>query len=132
MSFTQQTFLGASISSFTSSIGFNGDSSSCTITLVEDDVNGDVFNPPLIGHPVYFTYEGFTFNGILNNWEKKADSSANPIYEVTIGDSISILDGTQIILSNYSGNIKNIPNLLNVYGYLESINYGNSGINSSG
>ena len=72
--FIQQTFLGASIRTFSISAGFNGSSSSLSVSLVEDEYNksdglglgsgmdayhngvGDLFRPPAVGSPVWFTF----------------------------------------------------------------------------
>ena len=70
--FIQQTFLGASIRSFNVSAGFGDSTSTMGIELVNDEFNksdgsglgkgddpyhsgnGDGFNPPVVGSPVFF------------------------------------------------------------------------------
>ena len=74
--FQQQTFLGASIRSFSVSAGFGDTSSTMGIELVNDEYNnsegsgfglglgddpyhtgsGDKFNPPVVGSPVFFKF----------------------------------------------------------------------------
>jgi len=72
--YVQQTFLGASIRSFTMNGGFGDNSSSLTVELVNDEFNksdntaqgvgddvyhsgnGDRFVPPIVGSPVYFKF----------------------------------------------------------------------------
>ena len=131
MAFTQQTFLGASIRGWTSSIGYGG-GSSITIQLVEDATNGDIFSPVDPGVPVYFQYGNFTFGGLLQRVRATGGQSGSPLYEVTIIDPSSILEGVQLILSNYNGSVS-VPNVFNVFGYLESIGgFGGADVNSAG
>jgi hypothetical protein len=99
----------------------------------------------LIGTPVYFKYDDFEFNGIVKSWEKGADqSTVNESYTVTIESPSFLLQQTYMILSSYVGSIftkksgftkgfpdyeygtyggkileQNIPNVINIYGYLE-------------
>jgi len=73
--FMQQTFLGASITSFTVNAGFGDTSSTLSVELVNDEYNisdltglgsgddvyhdtasGDIFSPPVVGSPVYFKF----------------------------------------------------------------------------
>jgi len=73
--FIQQTFLGASIRSFTVNAGFGDSSSTLSVELINDEFNsgdytllgsgddiyhnspsGDVFSPPVVGSPVYFKF----------------------------------------------------------------------------
>ena len=72
----QQTFLGASIRSFTINAGFGNSTSSLSVSLVEDEYNtsdgtgygkgmdayhngkNDLFRPPAVGSPVWFTFGG--------------------------------------------------------------------------
>lgn len=75
----------------------------------------------LIGLPVYFRVANFEFSGLIQSWEERKDTNGNPIYIVKIVDPREILDGAQLIVSNYSGSVSNIPNLLNVFGYFESL-----------
>lgn len=132
MAFTQQTFLGASIRSFNGTIGWGGTPSKVTVQLVEDPKNGDSFTP-VIGTPVLFSYSGWTFGGIVKSFTQDGGSGGNPLYTVIIEDPRSILNGTEIILNNYTGSTYGVPNLLNVYGYLESAGgFGASRVNSAG
>lgn len=99
----------------------------------------------IIGTPVYFKYDDFEFNGIVKSWERGADqSTVHDSYTVIIESPTFLLQHTQMILSSYAGSIftklggdpqgfpryefgtypgkileQNIPNVINVYGYLE-------------
>lgn len=133
MSFEQQTFLGASVIGFNSSVGWNSSTSTLTVDLVEDPQNGDSFSPGMIGRPVYFNCGGFSFGGILTSWEKQNNNNGNPTYTVTVSDPRDILSGVQLILDGYMGQVYNVPNVFNVYGYLENKHgFGGSGANSTG
>jgi hypothetical protein len=159
MSFTQTRFLGASITSFTSSVGWNEQESELTVLLVEDESDepkgywsdysnsqiitystiqtttaADSFNPPVVGSAVYFRYDNFEFAGILQSWQKKRDISGNPIYEVRLSDARSILEATELIINEYQDTIgTNVHNLLNVYGYHENLSgFGGARVNEAG
>lgn len=132
MSFTQETFLGASIRHFNCSVGWNTQSSVFNVGLVEDDKNGDNFNPPAVGTPCHFQYQDWVFGGILQNYSKKYGQDGNPLYEVQLQDPREVLAGVQLILQDYSGVTYGVPNLYNIYGYLENTGFGNSYVNETG
>ncbi len=129
---TQARFLGASVTGINFSLGWGNQESRLQVTLVEDRRGGDFFNPPPEGAPVYFDFFGWTFSGLLETIERSVSSSGNPVFSVSIVDPRSILDGVQIVLSDYSGTTNGVPNLINVYGYLERDDFGASGKNDSG
>jgi hypothetical protein len=133
MNFTQQTFLGASIRGFSSTVGWGSQASVLDVDLVEDPDNGDLFNPPTIGSPVYFKYDDWEFGGILQEYTKTYGEQGNPLYTAQIQDPRELLNGVQIILQDYTGPTYGIDNLYNVFGYLENtFGFGNSYTNSSG
>lgn len=132
MSFTQVKFLGASVTSFNSSIGWNGQESRLEVSLVEDTRNGDVFTAPAPGTPVKFEYGSFIFGGLLENFNKNGTSGGSPLYSVTVVDPRGLLNGVNVILSEYAGPTVGVPNVLNVYGYLESFGFGSSGLSEAG
>lgn len=133
MAFTQQTFMGASIRTFDANIGWGTQSTTLRVGLVEDPDNGDNFDPVDIGLPVRFTYENWSMDGILQNIRNKNSDTGKNIIEVTISDPRQILEGVQMILANYAGTIDGVPNLYNVYGYLENEKgFGGSFINNAG
>lgn len=135
--FVQTLFLGASIVQFSSKIGWNTDQGELQVDLVEDPCRDaklyfnscgqanltylpDRFNPPILGSPVCFIYGSFTYSGILDSWEQGKATSEGTLYHVRVTDPSMILDGTQVIINNYTGQTFGVPNLLNVFGYLES------------
>lgn len=134
--FVQTLFMGASITKFSANVGWNASPSELTVELVEDPnrssklyYNGfgnacihsgpDRFNPPKLGSPAFFKYGSFEFMGILQNWLERS-STAGTVYTVKLTSPHDVLDGTHVILDAYSGPIYNIPNIINVFGYLES------------
>ena len=142
----QVVFLGASVQSVSTSLGWNEQQSTLTVTLVEDSCTGPkVYYPlpgqrfttnaadpgfikPTIGTPVYFRMGGstgsssdiFEFAGIVQAWTVDASSSANPVYTVTIVDPRIILSNLEVIVSDYAGPVGDVYNLINAYGWLES------------
>lgn len=133
MPFTAQTFMGAVVRSFTSSIGWNlGSTSQVAIQLVDDEVNDAIFDPPAIGTPCFFDFHGFYFYGIFQKYETRRGSDGNPLYEVILTDPREILEGAKVILGAYSGSVGGVPNLLNAYGFWESFGFGLSQVNEGG
>jgi hypothetical protein len=127
------TFLGARVRSFQASIGWNlGAPSELRVRLADDPATGAAFAPQPVGTPVYFTFFGFSFFGLLQRWTENKGSDGNPVYEVTVVDPREILDGTQVITDGYAGTVGGVANLYNAYGYWESIGFGASGANEGG
>jgi hypothetical protein len=133
MTFTQQTFLGSSISKFSASIGWGRTLSNLEVTLADDTSNGDSFSPGFVGRPVYFNYSGWVFGGLLQSWVRRKGEQENEVFYVTVTDPREILDGVQLVLDNYSGGIFGTVNLYNVYGYMEArFGFGGAQSNDSG
>lgn len=132
MSISQVKFLDASITGFSCSIGWGTQESRLTVNLVNDSKNGDAFNPPQVGTPVFFNYQGWKFNGLLERWAADGSINGNPIFTVSVVDPRVILSGVQLILSEYYGTSLAV-NVMNVFGYLEHIyGFGGSQKNDSG
>ena len=88
--FSQQTFLGASIRSFTINAGFGDSSSTMSCELVDDEYNksdgigfgdgddayhngeNDLFRPPAVGSPVWFKF-GKNFANVQQAWRLTFD-----------------------------------------------------------
>jgi hypothetical protein len=85
----------------------------------------------LIGLPVYFRVGEFEYSGILTEWNKSEQCPGIPTYNVKIVDPKIILQGTYLIIGDYSGSVAGaIPvlsggtgcpstNLFNVFGFME-------------
>ena len=88
--FVQQTFLGASIRTFTINAGFGDSSSTMSVELVDDEYNtsdgvgygdgddayhngvNDLFRPPAVGSPVWFKF-GKNFATVEQAWRRTFD-----------------------------------------------------------
>jgi hypothetical protein len=148
-------FLGGTLISMNSRMGWGIDSSSLTVELVEDCVAGfgyDAFSETIqnfgpdnfigndieiIGGAAYFSLpapnpaapnDKFRFGGIITNWNTKLDNNGNT-YSVTITDPKQILDNTIVILDSYSDLPFQHINYYNVYSAFEAgVNYGNCNV----
>lgn len=116
----------------------------------------------IIGTPVYFKMDNFTFGGIVQSWEENFNSGGKQ-YKVVVEGMQSVLSSCYIIVGEYGGSIfskytsanygaprnyvgnlttyaghiteGNIPNVFNVYGFLESNapeNFGGSNCTEDG
>ena len=130
--FAQAVFFGASVTNFSANVGWNEQTTSLNVTLVEDESNGDVFQKPNPGTPCSFSFVDFRFDGIVQSWEEKKSFQGYPIYEITINDPRELLNGVQIILGGYNGSTGGMANLFNPYGYLESLSFGAAQQNEAG
>ena len=111
----------------------------------------------IIGVAAYFKFvDGLTFGGVITSWSAMGGTGGSATYKVEIRSFSNLLSGAQLIvdkytgsistimtdtiavpsmtLGDYSGSIKrgNIPNVFNVFGYLESFGFGKSGKTSQG
>ena len=132
MSFTRSTFCGCSVRGFSTQLGWNGQHSQLSVQLVVDPANGDVWAPPPIGSPAYFSFYSLNFFGIFQKYEEKKGSDGLPVYDIIVVDPREILEGAQVIIGGYNGGVQGVYNLFNVYGYWESLGFGGSLINDSG
>lgn len=64
----------------------------------------------------------FSYGGILQSYIETRGTAGNPLYTAKVVDPREILSTVQVILNNYSGPVYGQYNIINVYGYLESIN----------
>jgi len=136
MAYTRATFLGASVQSINSSIRRGDGGAELSIRVVVDESNGDRipdFATGVVknGSPAYFTWGDFSFGGIIRNWKRVGNTGALYVYDVSLTDAREILGGVQVVVSDYAGTVT-VPNLYNVYGYLEQQQFGSSNVNESG
>lgn len=134
----QVLFLGSSVQSFTANAGYNTQVSELVVKLVTDPcaakkvyynnfcqrvsfIGADPgFFEPTVGAPVYFRVGEFEFSGLIQSWTRTNSLGGNPTYDVQIVDPRQILEGTQIIIGSYAGSVVGTPNVINVFGYMES------------
>lgn len=132
MSINQTRFLGASVRGFNMNLGWGSDSSTLSVSLVEDFSAGDAFTNPVPGTPTLFSFNGFETYGIIQDW-KYHQGSDGKYYDVNLTDPREILNGTHLILGSVNTTTNSMPNLLNIYGYLEAtFGFGGSLLNENG
>jgi len=153
--FVRTQFLGAGIIRFSGHLGWGGQGgtggrSELQVELVEDPhcaansvcydedgwgsagtCNTDAFNPPELGKPCEFHFNTFRFGGVLHDWYEQDSADGPKTYLATLIDPTEILDGAQLICKGYTGETFGMPNLYNIYGWLEE-NYGAACPNWSG
>jgi hypothetical protein len=129
------SFCGASVTGFSSSLGWGPNKSTLDVQVIEDQKNGDLFNPPPLGMPCYFYFgASFHFWGILQTWNHtNSDRGGSFQYSLKLEDPRELLMGVPLILNNYHGSTYGVSNILNCYGYWEdALGYGGAEVNASG
>jgi len=141
---TQTLFCGCSVKSFTVSAGWNEQSSSLSVELVEDTCAGTKvwwdenldrntgsivdpgFIPPEPGCPIYFRIEedpdgaseadrgGFEYAGIVEGWTQRDGADGYPVYTVKATDPRIILENSQVILNDYPGDVEGPMGILSI------------------
>ena len=140
----QWCFLGASVISFQANVGWGDSASSVTVQLVEDpeptcdgrtkkyldekfavqettlpDSGFFGLQCNLIGVPVLFRYDTFEFAGLIASWEESTDSAGRNIYTVNIDGPAKLLGFLTLVIDSYSGDVTNVPNTANLFGFYE-------------
>src|SRR5690606_26187224 len=64
----------------------------------------------------------FSYGGILQHWEQIKDTQSGKTYSIRLTDPIEILEGCSVIINGYTGSVFGVPNLINAFGYNESLN----------
>ena len=141
-------FMGCSVKSFSVSAGWNEQASNLTVEIVQDPCvsekiywdeslnrqTGVIADPGFPrcdpGVPVYFRIEerpgsgdpgGFEYCGLVQSWTESFDANGNPQYTVQVTDPRIVLENTQVIVNNFVGTTSGVFNLMNAYGYVESL-----------
>ncbi|NBX98099.1 hypothetical protein EB118_15205 [bacterium] len=126
-------FLGATVISFNSTLGFGSQESTLSVDLVEDceTIPPQIFQPrngvASIGQPVFFSTRTnfnsddpfFSFGGILTNWTVTQNNSGL-VYNAKVVDPRSILENTTIIIDTFLAGPIQGKNYINVYADYES------------
>ena len=139
--YTQTLFLGMSVLDFSATAGWNEQASTVTIKLVKDECGGPRdyfddnfnwqtsvdfpagdpgFNNAPIGSAAFFKVEDFEFAGLIQSFNITEDPGGFPILIVNLISPNILLDGAQVITDEYQGSVLSMPNVFNVYGWLES------------
>lgn len=140
-------WFGGYLQSLSSSSSWN-DSATCQLTIVEDPVNGVFASIPPVGSKVYISVGQFYFGGILQRSTYKESLGSGYTYDLTIESVSKLLDGVQVILSDFNSYsfsqadpynpsaapqfTTQIPNILNIYAHQESFGFGASNTNYNG
>lgn len=107
-------FLGCSVLSFTSNLGWGSDTSTFSVELVEDCEASppDRFwgrDEELIGTARYFDLSinpawnsTYYFGGIVTNWTQKRSAQGGQSFSVSMNDAKQLLSGVSIITDSYS------------------------------
>ena len=131
-------FLGATVKSFSSKLGWGSSASEVTIDLVEDNCTAvagskvvydelGLGQPSIvtaadpgfaltdgIGHPEYFTMGTFSFNGLVASWEENV-SMNGCTYSVRLVSPTVVLSNVTLVLKGLDDFAKADFNLINVY-----------------
>jgi|694.fasta_scaffold01364_19 hypothetical protein len=114
-------FLGAYVVNASCSLGWGGETSTCSLTLVEDPANGITFLPAnpkskiRNGTPCLFQIGSkFEFGGILQRWTYSESVSEGRKYEVVLESPSKVLDGVYVILDKFQGTIYTSDDINNV------------------
>jgi hypothetical protein len=127
----QTRFLGATITDFSSKLGYGTNASEVSVQLIEDDCNStlkrtygvegeifrggaDDFTMPQMGEPLVFQYGNFKYGGIVQNVERVASSSKKG-YTVRLASPTKVLSNAQIILSGLDDAFPSSPNMINLH-----------------
>jgi len=119
-------FGGYSVTSIKSDCGWGSQESSMTFNLVADPGNIPLGVSPdlapdlsaILGTPGVFALPtGFSFQGILEHFNRTGSQSGLPLFEAKIIDPRFLLSNYQIIVKDYPGPVS-APNVLNAYGAL--------------
>mgnify|MGYP003679494413 CR=1 FL=1 len=148
---SQTMFLGCTIQKFNVALGWNEQSTTLNINLVEDKCaipedeapklfhnlpghTGETRDPdpgfdayrPTIGGPVYFRFGKFEYLGVVQSWTKNDSPEGLDMYTVVVTDPRFILGNMQVICTGYRGGVFDQWNVINPYGWLDGGQYGDT------
>lgn len=109
----QITYLGGTVESFDASADWAGQSSTCSIRLIEDDNLSQKISEsgklPLVTSPQFFEVEDtggtpvWKFNGILESIHRNTSESGPKTYNVVLENPKKILDAVTLVLDKFAG-----------------------------
>ena len=88
---------GLKVASISASMGWGGQGGACTLSLVDEGTPPDL---PPTGTACGFAFGGFSFGGHLQRWTYK-ESLSGRFYDVSLESPAKLLDGVQVILSEF-------------------------------
>lgn len=105
-------FFGAYVTNVSCSLGWGGETSTCSLTLVEDVKNGVTFKPPTLGTPCLFKINPnnkkdgyFKFGGVFQSYTEKKSVGGGTQYDVILESPARILDGVVLVLDKFQGTV---------------------------
>ena len=100
---------GCTVVSFDISADWASQAGSLSMTLIEDEADGDRLSIPVIGSPYIFELQRddtdeviFEHVGIVDSFSRSSSSSTKT-YSVSIASPLKILDATQVIINGFTG-----------------------------
>ena len=144
-------FLGAKVYSFNASIGYQGNRSECSVSVVEDidDPVNNKFIVPVVGSPQFFEVFNVSgdliwrFYGLVRSVNREVDPSRRS-FTISLESPNVILDSVSLIMSDFAGegyslsaqgnyltpftnrtyNWNQVYNVINIFGFWENDQYG--------
>ena len=100
---------GCTVVSFDISADWASQAGKLSLSLIEDEADGDRFRAPVIGSPYVFELQRddtdavvFEYIGIVDSFSRSATTTTKT-YNVSIASPLRILDATQVVLNGYTG-----------------------------
>jgi hypothetical protein len=103
-----QKFMGATVAKFNCSADYASQPGSCSIDLVVDTTDNDVFSPGVIGSPKFFKIVDnsgatiFGFNGVLDSISRDSGPD-NKSYKANIVSPLKVLQAVTLVINTYPG-----------------------------
>lgn len=132
-------WFGAYLQSLTAGASWN-DGATCQLTIVEDPANNVIAKIPEVGSKVYVSIGSFYFGGILQRSTYKENLSGGYSYDLVIESVSKLLDGVQVILSDFNAKsfslanpnypvsapefTTQMPNIFNIFAHQNSLGFG--------
>jgi hypothetical protein len=117
-------FLGGTVLSFNSSIGYGSQQeSTLNVDLIEDCDSGQSIDIT-VGAPAYFTAKSFSFGGIISSWGE-SQSTSGRVHNVKLVDPRQLLENVVVIVDSYRGPIDSAPNTVNYTAVHRGLNFFN-------
>lgn len=148
---SEVVFLGAKVYSFNASIGYQGNRSECSVSVVEDvdDPVNNKFIVPVVGSPQFFEVFStsgelvWKFYGLVRSVHREVDASRRS-FTIQLESPNVILDSVSLIMSEFAGegyslsaqneyltpftnrtyNWNQVYNVINIFGFWENDQYG--------
>ena len=120
-----KTFMGAAVIDFSASVGWNSETSTAQINLVEDPQTSGAghFDPASPGTAYVFNLGNLEFGGLLQMWTEEKSVSRGKTFSAVLNSPTAALEGAQVIMNSYQNAVP-IHNVFNPFGARENYSYG--------